>query len=160
MPPSKANIKGNIWQVFINDAEAPFNASISYRNGIDIVPVTVAISGSTPVAHIVQGHTPTLDFEWSEWEIEGIKIALGVNVAPIAGVHQLPKIGTQMPTHHVRLHDPNADDTSLDLVFPQMVFNGIDRTMDGRSSAKFKSTGIAERTAAGVTHQIGWVDPS
>lgn len=154
----KANIKGDIWHMFIGDDDSPFMASVSLKDMLELEKVFAMQTGTTPIRHMINGTPIKIDLSVQEWEIAGIKRALGITAAnPTDGKYSLPTIGTAMPTHAVRLHDPNAADTSLDYVFPQMVFDGLVRTADGKGNAAYTTTLHAEVGPNGFACEIGYV---
>lgn len=157
-PQNTANLKADIWEIFIDDANAPFHAAVSFGPQLDLHAVTTQRYGSTPIATIVQGHMCELSFEWQEWEVEFLMKISGIAGAA-ATVNKLPAIGTQMPKHKIRLHNPtDGAVTTADLVFPAVCFQSFSNSADGREEAKYTSAAKAQRdTASGDVIQIGYV---
>lgn len=157
--PNTDKIKGDLWQAYIGGTLSPFLVSVSIKGVISLSPVMSALTGKTPVAHIVDGHPCVLGLIWQEWDPAEIKRALGITGAGTDDVFNLPAIGTKMPNHTLRLHDPNASDNTTDLYFPQVVFTGLDRTMDGQGNAQYTNEAYIEADASGVAVQLGYTAP-
>lgn len=156
-----ANLKADIWELFIDHAPAPFHSAVSFGPQLDLHPVKTQRWGSTTIATIIQGHMGELSFEWQEGEVEFLMKINGIAGAA-ASVNDLPAIGSQMPTHHIRLHNPtDGADTSADLVFPAVSFQSFSNSADGREEAKYTSAAKAQRDPeSGAVVQIGYVEPA
>ena len=156
---STDNLRGNQWDVFIDDNDASFQMTVSVSPGLDLGPITTQRHGSTPIAMMVQGHKADLTFEFQEWTIDDLKRWNGITAAT-ANVNKLPPVGTQMPTHKIRLHNAgDGQDTSKDIVFLKVVFGGAGFTIDGGPQHKQQVSGTAILDAAsGDVVQIGHVE--
>lgn len=159
-PQDPNNVKSDIWLIYIDDIDAPFHSSVSIGEQLDIHPVTTQRSGSTPIAHLVQGHKCELTFEFQELGVEDLKRAMGISEATIA-VNKLPTIGTRLGTHKIRLHNPtDGPVTTSDLVFPTVVFGSFTNTADGAGEATITVKAMAELDqASGDVVQLGYVAP-
>lgn len=155
-----ANIRGDLWDVFIDGNPAPFSMFVNRGKHLDTVPVTTQRHGTTPIASIIQGHMCALSFEFQEWTIDNIKMWDGI-VAATASVNDLPALGTLLPTHAVRLHNPSdGADTSKDLVYPAVVFHGHANNSDGQGELRLpvEATALLD-AASGKVARIGYVAP-
>lgn len=154
---STDNMLGNQWDVFIDGDPSPFQMTVSVGQTLTLQPITTQRFGADPVCHMVNGRSLELSFQFQEWTIDDLKRWNGIT-ANTAAVNKLPAVGTKMPSHNVRLHNANADDNSMDIVFPSVVFHGMGFNVDGSADAKQDVKATAQRDAAtGDVVQIGYV---
>jgi len=153
-----ANIRGDLWDVFIDDNPAPFSMYVNRGKHLDTVPITTQRYGTTPIASMIQGHMCALSFEFQEPTLDNLKLWDGI-VAATVPVNKLPAVGTLLPTHEVRLHNPTDPDNSKDLVYPKVCFHGHANNSDGQGELRSPVEATAHRDpTTGDTVQIGWVE--
>ena len=152
-----ANIRPNLWDVFIDDAAAPFSMFVNKGEHFSSVPITTQRYGTTPIAMLIEGHMCQLSFEFQEWTVYNLKLWDGI-VAETAPVNKLQAVGSRLPTHSIRLHNPaDGADTSRDLVFPAVCFQSHAFNSDGTKELKNAVTGTAIRdTTSGDVVQLGY----
>jgi hypothetical protein len=154
------NVKGDFWQVFIDDVAAPFSSTLDVGEGLDVHRVTTQLYGTTPIGTILQGQKADLSFTFQE-----LSVAESMRWNGITGVaaaeNPLPPVGTKLPTHSVRLHNPaDGADTTNDIYMPKVSFLGFSMSVSGTGNAEQKVPALAMMDlATGVLSQIGWVGP-
>lgn len=128
---TKANIKGDLWEMKIGGTAGPWHVSISLADMLTLFPVKSGRTGSSTVTTLVEGHGGTITVEVEEWAGAEIRRALG-----IASGNAPPAVGTQMPAHSVNLHNPlDAATVTDDIHFFACVFSNFRRTHDGQGQA-------------------------
>lgn len=156
-----ANVRGDAWDVFINDSLAPFYASVSAGPQIIAHPFKTQRMGDTILGHLVEGHKCSLSFVFQEMTVQDAIRWNGLTGAT-GNENPLPAVGTLLPNYSIRLHNKgDGDDTTKDIYFPAANFLGFSMSTDGRGTADQTVAAEAVRDpATGVLSQIGWVDPS
>lgn len=121
---NEANIKGDIWDVYIDGSLAPFDATWDVGENLDIHMVTTQRQGSSPIAALVQGQKCEMSFVFQEMTRDNCMRWNGIAGAA-ATENPLPPVGTKLPTHTVRMHNPtDGADTTNDIYMPKVSFKG------------------------------------
>jgi len=146
---TKGNIKGDLWTVTIDGALSPFAASLDVTLTLSAKEVTSTATGQDVVASILNGRRAALSLTFVEWDD-----ALLTKFSELtAGAPPAP--GTQLATHTVVLHDPNAATTEEDLTFGAVSFREVKRTSDGDGEVQLVVTAAAERDGSDNVWTVG-----
>jgi len=63
---AKANIKGDLFDVYVDGAKGPFQATFDWTITEDVKPVVTGRTGTTPIAHMLHGKQVSLDVTWQQ----------------------------------------------------------------------------------------------
>lgn len=159
MAQTEDNIKGDIWEVYIDDEIAPFYATWDVGENLDVHMVTTQRYGTTPIDALNQGQKCEMQFTFQEVAREQAAMWNGI-VGPLSNENALPPVGSKLPKHSVRMHNPSdGADTTNDIYMPKVSFMGYSMSTDGAGNAEHKVAAKAMLDlATGVLSQIGWVE--
>jgi hypothetical protein len=118
----RTKIKTARVQMFIDDAASAFEVTIGVSNFNQVLPVTSARTGATPIGYLMEGHPGSIACEFLERDAAEFERALATDANGRAVE------GTMLPTHVVRLHNPMDADTANDIVIPAAVFTNFGMT--------------------------------
>lgn len=154
---NRSNIQGANLDVFLGTNAAPFSAVVTINPMVDIVKVLTQRYGTTPVAHLVQGHNAEVTVEFNEYDAAVVRQCL--NLSGASGPWTPPAVGTQPAAFPLRLHNPHAADTTNDIVLSEVIPMNFGMTVNGQGEKKFTVTFSMQMATDGKTWQLGYTAP-
>lgn len=153
----KAAVRSDRFQLFIDGDQAPIMASLELPAILqqNLHKVRSLRTGSTTIVSFPQGHS-----------FDGVIVFQQSAAADLRRFNELdledeevfqPAVGTQMTTHVLRFHDPDAGDADLtgDIFIFAAVFLGTEMSVDGEGNRQIKVPFHAQADASGNVWGIG-----
>ena len=142
---NKANFAADVFDIYVDGAKAPYQARATWDLGMILKPIVTARTGTTPVAHILNGVDVTIEITWQQMTIAELETLLSTGAAaPRNLVHQ-----TATPTaFEIELRPAGATDQAQSIILFECVLE----------SARYENDGEGEREL--ITRFKGQLDQS
>lgn len=149
---NRSEMKGDLIQVSINGDTAWLMAQVKVKISQTIEPKMAARYGKTPLGYILMGLDVELEFNFNQSSAAMAKRALNT-IAGTPANNAQP--GSELTGVPVVLHDPQAVNDAYDLTFPLVVFESLERDVDGDGLAEWPVKARAYLDATNVMFRVG-----
>tara|TARA_R100001143_G_scaffold63314_1_gene69674 strand:- start:2013 stop:2489 length:477 start_codon:yes stop_codon:yes gene_type:complete len=150
----KANIKGDLYDVFVGGSEGPFQAGFTWSYQPTMHPVTTGRTGATPIAHLLMGVNISLEVTFQQMDQTELESLLGTGGSAPRNIPQLSDTPT---TFVLKLRPVGAGDDADAIHIFEAVVGGIRYDNDGAEERKPVVTFLCQQNSSG---QIGSVGPA
>lgn len=148
-----AEISGDQWEVTIGADNSPILAGLTLNITPTMTPVLNQRTGSTPVAHLLDGYAIAGQLTFNQWSPEIAALFLPVEAA---APKDLKGAGSVMPAKTLLFHDPNAGETTTgDLFVYAAVFGNVSTTNDGQGPKQWVVPFVCQQGAGGKVLRLG-----
>lgn len=149
---TKGNIKGDLFDVFIDGTKGPFQATFSWNYTPNMHPVKTGRTGSSVVAHLLMGVEVGLEVTFQQMNLTELESLLATGGTAPRNVTNLDDTPT---VFELKLRPAGAADDTDAIIVKECVVAGMRYDNDGQAERQLVVTFAAELNDSSVVMSIG-----